>query len=390
MKMTSIKGNSIFYSIAIFILIILAIILRIYLLPFFNNDLSVAFVPWFEYLINHNGLFAIHDLAVGSAIIAPFSYSPPYLYLLAAAIPLSSLVPSLYVIKIVSGLFDFVSAFFVFKIIELKYPLGIKKWIGFLCVCFAPTVFINSAYWGQIDGIYSSFLIISMYFLLSRKPALSLIFFSTALAFKIQAIIFAPIFVVLLFRRKIQWQLFFLIPATYFLWMIPAYLLGYPITGTFSTYLSGTNYLHSLTMNAPNIYVALSNQYYDILMPLGLILGVIICGFLIWMAIHKKIDSSYTGVLFFIVLMTIIIPFVLPKMHDRYFYPAAMFAIILPFYLPKLRLVPIALQSTSLLSYTSFLRGREILPLAVPAFINGILVCVLVYLFFKDYSTKKK
>jgi Gpi18-like mannosyltransferase len=381
------KNRLVFISIAFFLLIILAITLRIFLFRFINNDLSVAFIPWYEYLIHNGGLTAIPGLVHGTSYVTPFSYSPPYLYLLAAAIPLTKFFSPVYVIKTISILFDFVSAYYVYKIIALKSPSGILKWAGFLCVCFAPTVIINSAYWGQFEGIYTSFFITSIYFLLTRKHSLSLFFFATAIAFKIQALLFAPIFVVLLFRGKIRWQWFLLVPAVYFLWMLPAYLFGYPLSGTFTTYLGGTNALHSLTMNAPNLYVAFSNQYYDILLPLGLILAMVICGLLIWFAIRNKIDNQFAGILFFVMLVAIVLPFVLPKMHERYFYPATVISIVLPFYLSKFRLVPITLQCTSLLSSTSYLRGYEVLPLAVPALMNTILVCVLVYFFMKDFQS---
>ena len=186
------------------------------------------------------------------------------------------------------------------KSLNSNIQSGLRNGQVSFVVCFAPTVIINSAYWGQFEGIYTSFFVTSIYFLLTRKPSLSLFFFATAVAFKIQALLFAPIFIVLLFRRKIRWQLFLLVPAIYFIWMLPAYFFGYPLAGTFSTYLGGTNALHSLTMNAPNIYAAFSNQYYDMLMPLGLILGALVGGSLIWVAIRNKIDRPYLQEYYFL------------------------------------------------------------------------------------------
>ncbi len=363
--MKNIQKNRILRAFFISLLILCAVFLRVCLFPFINNDLSIAVIPWFQYLIDNGGLAAMQGLVYGTSYFHPYSYSPPYLYLLTISIPLVKLFSISIVIKIVSVLFDFISAFYAYKIIELKFPAGFQKWIGFFCVIFAPTVIINSAYWGQCDGIYSAFLMAGLYYLLARKYSFSLGLFASALAFKIQAMILAPLYVVLFFRRDIHWRWISLIPTVYLVWMVPAYLSGYPVNGTFLTILAETNAFNTLTMNDPNIHVFFSEQYLNILAPLGLCIGACICGYLIWYAIFTKADLDQGRLLVFIVLIAVVMPFVLPKMHERYFYPAALISILLPFYSPRLRLVPLVLQCTSLLSYTLFLRGYELVPLAV-------------------------
>ncbi|MBC1270570.1 hypothetical protein GNF07_26340, partial [Trichormus variabilis FSR] len=47
----------------------------------------------------------------------------------------------------------------------------------------------------------------------------------------------------------------------------------------------------------------------------------------------------------------LLMPYILPKMHQRYFYPADICSIILAFYLPQYRWVAIAVQLSSLFSY---------------------------------------
>jgi Gpi18-like mannosyltransferase len=371
-------------------LIFFAVLLRIYLFRFSNFDLKISFIPWFDYLVIHGGWQGIKDLVNGAPNSPIYSYSPPYLYLLAIAIPLNRIFTAVDVLKIVSTLFDFISAFYIYKIIEIKFPFGLLKWVGFFAVCFAPTVFINGAYWGQCDGIFTAFLVTSLFFVFTRKPALSLIFFSTAIAFKVQALVFAPLFIVLLFRKKIRWQLFFWVPTTYLLWMFPAYLTGYPLLGSITNYFVQSNVFVSLTMNAPNLYVFLSDQPYAIFSPLGWTLAACICGYLVWVAIRSKNDLDISSMLLFVVLISTIMPFILPKMHERYFYPAALISVALPFFLPKFRLIPIALQCSSLLSYTRFLIGGDILPLIIPALMNGAIVCFLVYAFIRNFSSKFK
>ncbi len=375
------KRHRIVRNLVIFVLLASAIILRVIQFKYINADIHNYFVPWFEYLINNGGIFGIKDLV--------YAYSPPYLYLLTIAIPLTHFFTPIEVIKIVSVCFDFVSAFYIYKIIELKHPLGALKWIGFFCICFAPTVFINSAYWAQCDGIYSSFLMMSIYYIFRKKITHAMIFFATAVVFKVQALILTPLIVILFFRRMISWRSLLIMPVTYLFWLLPAFMTGFPIFGTLTMSIDQSTSYHQLTMHAPNLYVFISNRYYDVFVPLGWLLGLGSCCILTLKVIRSKVELTNERILLFIVMITTIIPFVLPKMHERYFYPAALIAIALPFYLPKFRLVPFVLQATSLLSYTVFLQGREILPLSIPSIINGVLVIVLIHFFTQSFHPNR-
>jgi Gpi18-like mannosyltransferase len=61
-------------------------------------------------------------------------------------------------------------------------------------------------------------------------------------------------------------------------------------------------------------------------------------------------------------------PFLLPKMHDRYFYPADVFSLVAAFFIPEMWFVPLAYQVISLLSYIPFLldlNPHGIIPFAV-------------------------
>ena len=73
---------------------------------------------------------------------------------------------------------------------------------SFFAALLAPTVFVDSALWGQTDSIYTSMLVASIYFAIRRRPILSLFFFSVALSFKLQAIFRFPLFIVLLLKRR--------------------------------------------------------------------------------------------------------------------------------------------------------------------------------------------
>ena len=83
-------------------------------------------------------------------------------------------------------------------IVRQHFP-GPVVWLScFAAVLFAPTVVVNSAAWGQCDSIYAAFCLGSLYFLLRQKPWWACVFFGIALSFKLQAIFFLPVLIIVL------------------------------------------------------------------------------------------------------------------------------------------------------------------------------------------------
>ena len=74
-------------------------------------------------------------------------------------------------------------------------------------------------------------------------------------------------------------------------------------------------------------------------------------------------------------ISVMLMPFVLPKMHERFFYPADVLSIVLVFYRPRLFLVPLAMITISFFSYQPFLFGAEPVPIGLLAV--GVLVLLI-------------
>jgi hypothetical protein len=65
----------------------------------------------------------------------------------------------------------------------------------------------------------------------------------------------------------------------------------------------------------------------------------------------------------------LLIPLFLPKMHERYFYPADLLSLCLGFIEPTLFAVPIIIVGVSFLSYQPFLFERSYVPLLLLAIV---------------------
>ena len=84
----------------------------------------------------------------------------------------------------------------------------------------------------------------------------------------------------------------------------------------------------------------------------------------------------------------LIVPFVLPKMHQRYFFPADILSVAFGFYFPKYFYVPIILNLVSFFSYQYFLFGVEPYRNSDLALVTCALVIVVTWRLINDlYKT---
>jgi Gpi18-like mannosyltransferase len=154
------------------------------------------------------------------------SYPPLYLSMLSLATWLP--LPKLYAIKAISLVFDYVAAFLVFQIVRQRFPHSPYPLVAGTVVLFLPTVFLNSAVWGQCDVIYTSALLATVLAFLKGRTGWALAAFGIACALKPQAIFLAPLLGGLFFRELSSWKAAFkwiLIPPAVYL------LCGLPATG---------------------------------------------------------------------------------------------------------------------------------------------------------------
>jgi Gpi18-like mannosyltransferase len=432
-KKRSAPALQIFAYGALGILFLLAIALRISLFPIQTSDYTFFLSQWYDFIQSHGGFAAFkYNFA---------NYNVPYLYLLAITTYLP--IPKLIAIKSISVAFDIVLGIFTYLIINLKYKRSIAAAIGALVVLFAPTIFINSSAWGQCDAIYTAFCLGSLYYALKERPALACVFFGLAISFKLQAIFFLPVLLVLLLKRKLSLKHLILIPAIFLLLLVPAFIAGRDAGSLLTIYVGqvntggvgagaagqfggrgfnngnppsfngrGTGHFNgrgagafpagnggggftgggrgqggasssSLTLNAPTIYQWLpagTPEYWKWLGIAFAALVVLGVGILVW---RSKKQLTPAIILKIALVFALLIPFLLPEMHERYFYLADVLSIIYAFYFPRYFFVAIIMQLCSLLSYAPYMLQRQVVDLkyvAIGVLIIG--VCTLVDLVF--------
>ena len=274
-----------------------------------------------------------------------------------------------------SFFFEYLLAFYIGKIAALKTKSNSVIWAAVAIIPILPSIFLNSGYLSQSDAIYSAFVVGSMYFLLIKKHLLSALFLGFAFAFKMQSTIILPFYFVMMLRGNIKWYYFSIVPIIYLLSILPAWFYGRPMNELLTIYLSQSGSYKYLTLNFPNIYIWISNVYYEPAKIVGIIstaLLTLASGF--WLS-NKNFNFTIEIWVKLAFLSAIIVPFVLPGMHERYMYLGDVLGVLYFLFNRKNIHLPIGILLVSLYSYIRCSRYNEILPLW-PAFFIYLAVIV--------------
>ena len=267
----------------IFLLFLLGLAFRGLALPAVSADM-VGYIRWYDFLIAHG----VRGVGINFSI-----YTPPYLYLLWLMTLTSNSLPAVIAIKLISILADIANAGLIYLLVRIKYPTGSRPLLAGILLWALPTVMINSSLWGEVDALYTLFLLACIYFLLTEKPLWAMSAFGAAFAFKAQAIFILPLLAILFFERRIAWQSILLVPLIYIILCVPATLLGRSWLDVLSIYSLQASTFQSLSKNAPNLYIFMSAIPYNLGTIVGLILAVLIVGYWTWLNVRAKIDINH-------------------------------------------------------------------------------------------------
>ena len=350
------------------ILFSLMLFIRYQLLALSNDDL-ILIQGWYNFLAQH----AIQGLSNDT-----FSnYPPAYLYLLWFSTLFAQWINPITAIKLIPTAFDLLSALTIFKIARTKYADD-KPFLFSVLFLLLPTIMTNSTGWGQIDSTYTSFLLICFYLILTKRPIWALAAFGTAVSFKVQAIFILPFLGIMLLKKQARWFDFFSIPIVYAGLALPALLLGRNWKSIMLLYVGQVGQFEDLARNAPNLYAMIPNEYYHPVLEIGL--GLFAISMLTWAWYSRRGQFPITPKQLAItaLMSLVLVPFLLPKMHDRYFYPADAFSFMAATLIPEIWFIPILFQISSGTAYSIFLFGAHRAVVFIGALINTALVIYIV------------
>jgi Gpi18-like mannosyltransferase len=335
----------------------LAVLLRFSLWNFENYDTRDFLVPWYNAIVE-NGRWRSFRLGFSN-------YTPPYLYLLTLATYLP--VNPLHAVKLVSFVFDLPLAYYAARLVALKYEARTVRFAAFFAVLFAPTVFCNSALWGQCDAMYTTFLLGSLYYLLRENLWRALLLLGLALSFKLQAVFLLPLYAFLYLRGRFPLRYWLLLPGVYLATILPAGLLGRPWRELLTIYAGQAKTYPSLTQSAANFYQWIPQEIVPAWNRGGVIFTAGLLFVLCYLFVRSRAALTNELLLRLAMAVLLLVPFTLPRMHERYFFAADVLAVVYAFYFPRRWYLPLLVGFSSLLSYAPFLYGKPAVNLAYVA-----------------------
>jgi Gpi18-like mannosyltransferase len=317
-----------------------------------TNDMNIFF-QWYHQLGRAGGWRGI-GAEVGN-------YNAPFLYLLAFTHYLPG--PLIFKIKAMFVLFDVVLAFFSYRIVALKAPNSRVPMAAALIVVLLPTVVLNASFWGQMDAMWAAPALGAVYFLLRDKPWWGVALCGVALAVKPQGIFVFPLLLLLALAGRLPWRTLSAAPAVYLALDLPAIIFGRNPIELLTVYSMNRQAVNvpELSLRAPNLFALIpASRGEDTVRTLGYLFAAAVVIGLIYVLIARGVELDRERIVTAAALFAILVPFLLPGMHERYFFLADVLTVVLAVFVPRLWFVPLLVQASSLLSYQPYLFGRVV------------------------------
>ena len=350
------------------------------------GDYKMFFEPWVATLREAGGGF--QGL---SAEFEYVDYTTPYLLIL-SFISICHFFNTLILMKMFSVFFDFVEAIAVGFIV---YEMTDKKQSGYMAyavMLFVPTIVANGAMWAQCDIIFTSFVMLSLLFMLKDKPRVSLIFYGIAFAFKLQTLFIAPLYVLLWVKKKMKIQHFLWLPIMYFIGIIPSWIAGKNLWDLLTVYLfqaNGEMDIYKLSHKFPNVYQIIGTdsflrEYADA----GIYFTLAVLMVLMYYIAQKNFTFTKDLIIRMGMFFVMVVVFFLPHMHERYGILADVLSVIVAFSNPRKFYVPLIAIGCSFAGYTMYLAQQTVIPLSVYAILYAGLMIDLGIGIYKEINQK--
>lgn len=327
--------------------------MRVALAPDVSRDVAHAVGPWLDTI--RSGGFS----ALGGSFA---NYNPPYLYLLylGSLTPLSDVA----VVKTIAAVFDLALAAGVAAVAyRVRGSIAIAAVAG-VGILLLPEVFLNSAMWGQADGIFTALLVWSAWGLLTRRFTLAWVLFALAFSVKLQAMFLLPFIALAFIVQRHRWRSVLIAVGALLLTYVPALIAGRSVGSLASVYLDQVGAKKLLAVGVANMYQWIPSKFYPTVFPAGLLFAVAVVALLVALYLRQAPPPEESGPWLLRVgaAVGVLVPFILPAMHDRYFYAGAVFTALCVLvdrrYLGPL----VVLQFTAVMAYSPFLWGATVLP----------------------------
>jgi Gpi18-like mannosyltransferase len=308
-------------------------------------DMALFLERWFAHIVHYGPI---------AAFAHPFSnYEPAYLYLLALSSVAHDLLSPMDIIKLLSVAG---SLFLTLAVADLLKAAGAPAKTAVFTLVL-PTVVINAALLGQCDALWAGCCLLALAAMMRGQTIRSLVWCGIGFAFKSQAAFIAPVIIgAMIGRRAPLWQ--WTIPVLAFLAsLVPAWLLGWPMWQLLTVYPDQA-ILVKFPGRLGNPWVAATifanepSRSYFIVGYAAAIAAAVAAA-----ALAARSFRNRRAMLLIALFSATALPFLLPKMLERYYFLADVLALVVALSLRSGRatFVAVAVQLASLLSLFTYI-----------------------------------
>lgn len=368
------------------VLVALVIFVHVYNFGYVSGDLRTFGQKWYLDLAK-NGF---GELRKNFA-----NYNMPYLYLLLLAS--YTHMGALAAVKVIATIFDLLMGFGVAKIVYHYRQDKLVAAIAGVGVLVLPEVLMNSAWWGQADSTFSALVVWGMYFLLTKRVGWAWAFFGAAFAFKLQTFFVLPVLGITFIAYKHKFWVVLVGAAVFFAFDIPALLAGRSFSSLVAIYSSQAGQYQLLQFNIANIYQwfppnAFPEGSYAAYSGIGFaIAGTAFVALTVGLFLRmRKAKTAPFWLLQVGAAYAMLIPFVLPDMHDRYFYVGDVLLFVCALFDRRYIALVVVSQIVAIYDYGTFLKFQfpPVLDISMQVLAGYEMVVVVVAIFLALFPYK--
>ncbi len=378
------------------IILSFALILRIFLSQSEGYILDITyFTNWSQEVFN-NGFNNFYQ-NFGA------DYPPFYIYILWIIRAISHIfnIDINLLLKFPTVIADIATSFLIFHIAR-KYTSFNIALLSVIIYVFNPAIIYTSAIWGQVDSIYTFFLLFAVYEFVSDKPITSSVLFTLSVLTKPQSLVLAPLFVILIIKKHSYKMLVKLacISTIIFLFLSKPFYIDSSVSEIFRLYISSYTEYPFTSLNAFNFWALFGMFRPDSVSFLFPFLTYRILGYLLFASLfvyvlyfllkrnEEKMIYLCTSLLFFGFFM------LFTRIHERYLFPMFVFLVIAMIFDKRLYIVYILSSITFFANlYLVFEEVRTGVQIPMSMFIvtysTLINIILFIYLSYCLYSYKE-
>ena len=329
----------------IVVILVLAIIARMIFWDVRPPDMGIFLEPWFGHIVHYGPV---------RAFAHPFSnYEPAYLYLLALGSLANGLLTPMTIIKILSACG---TIFLTLAVAELLKTVEVPRRNALLLLVL-PSVVFNDALFAQCDALWAGADIFALAMMIRGQTFRAMVWCGLAVAFKAQAAFIAPVMIGAMIGRRAPWW-HWAVPITVFMaTLVPAWLSGWPGMKLLTVYLdqAAWDQIPGRLANPWMLGTIFADHASRAWFPIGYAAAAAAALLIGGVAARH---ARNPGVLILLgALAGTALPFLLPKMLERYYFLGDVLTLVLAFALRNRPafLAMLAVQMASILSHVTLI-----------------------------------